>query len=94
MDIVCLDFSQAFEPAQTKRKGLRRDLSDVHRYLKGGWKEERARLFSVVLNNRTRDSGHKLKHKRFSEYQEIPFHCGGDLELVQVAQGGGGDSIL
>ncbi|KAK4828288.1 hypothetical protein QYF61_024953 [Mycteria americana] len=35
------------------------------KYLKEGCKEEGARLFSVVPSEKTRDSGHKLKHRRF-----------------------------
>jgi len=31
----------------------------------GGWKDNRARLLSVVLSDRTRSNGHKLKHGRF-----------------------------
>lgn len=91
--MVCLDFSKVFDTAQPERKRLRRDLIDVHRH-QGGCKEDRARLSSVVLNNRMRDSGHKLKHTRFSKYQEIFFHCGGDLEMAQVGQGAGGVSIF
>lgn len=37
---------------------------NVHKYLKGGCKEHGAKLFSVVLSARTRDSGHPLKHRR------------------------------
>lgn len=27
--------------------------------------KDRARLFSVMMSNRTRDNGHRLKHKKF-----------------------------
>jgi len=37
----------------------------VYKYLKGGWKEDRARLFSVVPSARTGGSGHNLKRRRF-----------------------------
>jgi len=46
-----------------RRRGS--DLINVHKYLKGGCKEDRTRLFSVVPCAWTRDNGHKLKHRRF-----------------------------
>ena len=38
---------------------------NVHKYLKGGCKEDRDRLLSVVPSDRPRGKGHKLKHRRF-----------------------------
>jgi len=37
----------------------------VYKYLKGGWKEDRARLFSVVPSARTGGNGPNLKCRRF-----------------------------
>jgi len=44
-----------------KKRRLRDNLTNVYKYLKGGCKEGRARLFSVV----PRGSGHKLKYRTF-----------------------------
>ncbi|KAK4829452.1 LOW QUALITY PROTEIN: hypothetical protein QYF61_004670 [Mycteria americana] len=69
------------------------ELINVYKYLKGGCKEDRARLFSVVPSDRTRDNTPQLKHGRFCLNIRKHFFTG-DKALEQVAQGGCGVSIL
>lgn len=48
-----------------EKRRLRRDPFNVNKYLVGGSKDNRDRLFSMVPSDRTSVSGHKLKHKKF-----------------------------
>jgi len=45
---------------------LRGDLIDVGIKPKVGHKEDRARLFSAVPSDRTRENEHKREHRRFT----------------------------
>jgi len=38
----------------------------VCKYLKGGCREDRARLFSVISREQTRGNGHRLKYKKLN----------------------------
>lgn len=48
-------------------KKAQRDLFSAYKYLMGECKEDGARLFSVVLSNRTRGNGQRLEHKRIHQ---------------------------
>lgn len=53
-----------------RREGAQEDLINVSRCLKGGCKEDEARVVSVVPSARKRGKKHKLKHKRFPFYHQ------------------------
>lgn len=68
-----------------EKRRLRGDLSNVYKYLKGGYKDG-ARLFSMVSSVRTRRNGH-LQHRRHCQNFRKCILTVGVTGLEQVAQG-------
>jgi len=61
----CEEKLRELGPFSLERRWLREDLINFYKYLEERCKAEGARLYSVVPSDRTRGSGHKLKHRRF-----------------------------
>ena len=61
---------------------------NVYKYLKGGCREDGARLFSAVLSARTRGSGHKLKWRVCCPNSRK--YCEGDWAFMLIAKQGYG----
>lgn len=62
-------------------------LVNIRKCLKGEYKEDRVRIFSVVFSDRMKSSRHKLKHRRFSpnikkKKTSTYFYCAGDGALA------------
>lgn len=49
--------------AYLEKRRLRGDLIKMCKHLKGGCQEDGARFFAMVLHDRMRNNGHKIKHK-------------------------------
>lgn len=74
------------------KTGSERDIVIVYKYLKGGFTV--LRLFSVVLNDRTRSNGHKGKHRCFCMNIRKYFITVRVTALPQIDHGSYGVSIL
>ena len=48
-----------------EKRRLRRDLTNVYKYLKCGSQRDMANLFSAACGDRSRGNGHKLEHRKF-----------------------------
>lgn len=75
-----------------ERKAAQGSFINVYKHLKGGSKDDRARLFLVVSSDRNSGYGHKLKHRKFP-LTVRKLTAGDDQVLAQVFWGGGWVSI-
>ena len=67
---ICCPFcekgqSECFQFLFIATKWLIFEQINAYKYLRCGRQRDKARFFSVVHGNRTRGSGHKLKHRKF-----------------------------
>lgn len=53
----------------------RRDLSAVYNYLRGGYRDNRTRVFLRVHSDRTRGNRYKLQHRKFQWSMWVGFVC-------------------
>jgi len=49
----------------SQKRRLRGDLINAYKYLQGRCRKDGARLLSVLPSHKTRDNGHKMKHRMF-----------------------------
>ena len=76
-----------------QKRRLRGDHMNAYKYLKAGYQEDGARLFSVVPSNRTRGNRHKWKHRKFQVNEEKCVYFESDRAVEQAAQEGCGVSF-
>lgn len=68
----------------TRRKGPQEDLINIYRYLKGGDKEDEARLISVVPSARKRGKSYKLVPSTIRKCDKAQRVCGvSSLEIFR-----------
>lgn len=48
---------------QPEKEKAQRDLNKDYKFLKGGCKKDRARLFSELSSDRTRGNGHRMEQE-------------------------------
>lgn len=68
-------------PLAWKREDRGGDLVNAYQYLKGGGREDRAGLFSVVPSARTKGNEHKGEHRKFHS---------GEISFLRVLSTGPG----
>lgn len=76
----CLLLLSALSVPLLKRL-FRFNLTNVHKYLKGWCRDDRDRLFSVMLCTRTGGNGQRPEHRKFHELQETFIYCENDRTL-------------
>ena len=60
-----------------EKRRLRGDLINAYKHIKGKWKVDGAKLFSVACSNRAKGSRHRLEHRRFhTNIRKAFFHWG------------------
>lgn len=57
-----------------EKRLLREHIIDLYKYLMGGYKKDRPRLFLVVLHDRTRGDEHKLKDGKSKHFSPVVEH--------------------